>query len=468
MPQSHLFLITWTKWLIALLITSSILSGCNDRKCIKASAKDTAVYDECLFRYESVAKVRQFGPFTALTVRYVEPYGYWGADFTYERILYEGQILKKKVDSVSEWRGLAETVLFVEFLSGDESSLHLVYEHAGRPIAERIDVGNYGWAGTSEFPHGFPLSAGVRYFPRYVGAKDAGFLLAALPTRVTKLPLGPQGVRVPWVQILAGIAPDGKSYAYSDSRETPSAVVVVDADGAVHEPIPIPFTSLGLKADPDTGALEPLWNWFGKTFIWQRNPDGRWEIVPKWASHSGQTENSVENVFIDAANGYKVCFANDNSACLSGWLPMRKTDTQANDCCLSPYVYSPLKPIRVFNGDLIKLVYSESITPGSGYQVELDASSDVVVKALTERLQQREVPFVRVDKCPDLVSNERECIAILKRTVRWKDPIDQSVVDNILRAAKAGVVVVTPTAALGIYAGQNGQTWIDTLARYAH
>lgn len=451
--------------LLSFLIVCSVLLGCSDKPCTDNPNSSSPGYDNCLFRYESVESTRQFGPFTVLRIRYTEPFGHWGADFAYERVLYKGRILMKKVDFVRPWLGLPETVLFVEFYEGDASSLHLTFERDGQPIIERIDAGNDGWVGTDHFPNGFPLHRDIRYFPRSIGAKDAGFLLGVLPTRVTTLPLGPQGVRVPWIQQLVGIAPDGKSYAYTDSNETPTAVVVVDDNGLVHDPIPIPFTSLLLNQRPGENTFGSVRHWFSNTFIWKKSAAGYWEIMPKWRPSSDQNTNPVEEVFIDAANGYKACFASVNSACVPGWEAV-KDDPQSSDCCLSPYIYRPSNPTRVFGRKLLKLVYSKSLTSDSGYHVQLDASREAVAAALTERLKIRNIPFVRVDKCSNIASDEEECMAQLRKTVNWRDSPDHYVIDAIFRSAHVGAVVVTPTVALAIYSDSNNKTWINTLTRY--
>ena len=456
-------------WLrLSALIVCSTLLGCNEKPCVDGLIGSPAAYNNCLLKYESIERTRQFGAFTVLTIRYTEPSGDWGADFQFERVLFKGRILKKNVDYVRQWIGLSETVLFLEFYDGDAGTLHLTYERGGRAIVESIDAGRYGWVATYEYPNGFPLSDNVRYFPRYVGANDAGFLLRALPTRITALPSGPEGVRAPWIRVLAAVAPDGKAYAYTDSTKTPSVVVVVDDNGFVHDPIPIPFTFPALGIRSGENMFEPVWQWFNDSYVWEKNAQGGWEVARKSNYKAAHSTNPVEEVFIDAMNGYKTCFASHSPGCLSGWRNETSTITQLDYCCLSPHIYTPSKPLRVFGGNLVRLVYSRSTASGSGYQVQLDASSASVITALEDRLKTRKVPFVRVDDCPDLASKERECIARLKRNVNWKDSTDRDFIGSIFSAAGNGAVFVTPTVALAIYSAPNDQTWIDTLARYDH
>ena len=454
------------RWLCVLLIVCSVLCGCTDNPCLDNSNEGATVYDRCLSRHESVTSATRLEPFTVLTISYDEPYGYWGAHLMYQRILHKDRVLTKKVDSVQPWSGLSNSVLFADFYEGDASSLHLIYEREGRPIVERIDAGRDGWFATHDLPYGFPLHPGVRYFPKYVSGNDAGFILSVLPTRVTILPAGPEGVRVPSVQSLAGIAPDGNAYAYADSRMTPSAVVVVDKDGMVHDPIPIPFTSLAISVRSDANPFEPLWHWFNFTFTWQKNERGRWEIVSKWVSPSATPANALEELFINAFNGYKACFVSDNPACFQGWKLQENRNAQSSDCCLSRYAYAPTKPTEAFSANVEKLVYSALVTSGSGYQMLLNAPPELVIATLSKRLKSRNVPFVRGDQCPDVALNESSCIAQMKQSIKWKDSVSHDVLGAIFSACEIGAVFVTPTVALAIYSAPNGQTWVDTLARY--
>jgi hypothetical protein len=314
--------------------------------------------------------------------------------------------------------------------------------------------------------HGYPLRHGVRYFPRYLGEHDAGFLLRVLPTRLTKLPPGPKGASITSVLSLAGIAPDGKAYVYTDSHETPSVVVVVDADGTVRDPVPIPITSLSSSVGPDSNPFEPVWRWFAATFTWQKDAHGRWAIIPTWAHAGIAPANPVEEPFIDAVAGYKSCFASANPACLQGWRFLEDSGARFGDCCLSRYAYEPIKPTRAFESDVMAIVYSRSVTSDSGYKLLLNAPRDQVIATLTKRLKSREVPFVRTDQCPNLASESAPCIDLLKQTIRWKDQVSPSLLWTIFSASENAAVFMTPTAAFAVYAAANGRTWVDTLARY--
>lgn len=466
--QSRLARTCWRR-LCCLFVACSVLAGCTGKACLDSSDSGTKVYDGCLGRHESVTDATQVGPFTTLDISYSEPYGYLGAHLNYQRILYKGRILARQVDDVQAWTGLSSTVLFANIYEGDLSAsrLHLIYERAGRPVIERVDIGIDGWVANYEFPYGYPLHGGVRYFPRYVGSRDAGFLLGVVPTRLTKLPLGPQGIRVPRVQSLAGIAPDGKAYAYTDSRLTPSAIAVVDADGAVRAPVPIPFTSLAHSVQPDTNPFEPIWRWFAATFTWQKDERGRWGIVPTRAPPAIPTVNPVEEPFIDAITGYQACFASDNPVCLKGWRFQQDSAAHFGDCCLSRYAYVPTEPTRAFEADVAAMVYSSSFTADSGYQLLLNALPNRVIAALTKRLRSRKVPFVRADECPNLASDDAACIARLTETIHWKnDTVGRKILSVIIRASEKHAVFMTPTVALAVYAGPHGQTWVETLARY--
>jgi hypothetical protein len=373
------------------------------------------------------------------------------------------------VDDIKPWAGLSGTVLFADIYEGDlgVSRLHLIYERAGQPIVERVDVGSNGWAADHEFPYGYPLDSGVRYFPRYVESRNAGFLLSAFPTRLTSLPLGPEGMRVPWVQSLAGIAPDGKAYAYTDSHMTPSAVVVVDADGTVHAPVPIPFTALTLRVQPGANPFEPIWRWFAVAFTWQKDQRGRWEIVPTRESPAISAANPVEEPFIDASTGYQACFASANPVCLQGWRLQQDSAALLGDCCLSRYAYAPTQLTRAFEANVVAMVYSKSVTGDSGYRLLLNAPPDRVVAAMSKRLQIRKVPFVRTDECPNIATDNAACIAALKQSINWKtDPTGDQILSVIFRAGENTAVFMTPTVAFAVYAAPDGRTWIDTLARY--
>jgi hypothetical protein len=427
---------------------------------------DLTIYDKCLGPHESVEKATQVGPFTTLAIRYSRGSGYYGTSLAYQQLLYKGRMLATNVAQVRRWDGLSSAVLFADWTERYGLNSYLIYERAGQAIVEQLDKSEISRDADYEFPYGYPLRHGVRYFPRSLGEHDAGFLLQVLPTRVTQLPPGPGGVNVPLARSLAGIAPDGRAYAYINSVTAPSAVVVVGADGSSHDPIPIPLTSVIASARPDANPFEPAWRWFAATFSWEQDARGRWTIVPSWARAAIAPANPVEEPFIDAIAGYKSCFASAHPACIQGWRFVQDSADRFGDCCLSRLAYEPIKPTQAFDADVTAIVYSKSITWDSGYRLLLNAPHDHVIATLTKRLQSRKVPFVRTDQCPDLASESAPCVARLKLTIHWKDPIDPSALWAIFSTSEHAAVFMTPTAAIAVYAAPNGRTWVDTLARY--
>jgi hypothetical protein len=456
------------RWVGPLLGVCSLLVGSTDKVCPTTPDWGLKVYDGCLDSHETATEATQIGPFTTLAILYVNGYGYFGTHRTYQRLLYKGRILASEVSDVQPWNGLSSPVLFADWYVGDDlGSLHLIYERGRQPIVERIVRSGSGWRADQQFPYGYPLQSGTRYFPRTFGGFDAGFLLDVLPTRLTKLPLGPEGVSVPSVQSLAGIAPDGTAYAYADSETNPSAVVVVNADGTLRDPIPIPFTTLALGFGPNINLFDPLWRWFGLTFKWEKDTRGRWDIRPTWADAAASASNPVEEPFIDGVSGYHSCFVSANRACLQGWRPVHDGASRFGDCCLSRYVYEPAEQTQAFGADVQAVVYSKSAASNSGYRLLLNSPADRVIATLTTRLQGRKVQFVRTDQCKNFAPDYDECIARLNQTFHPNGQLSQELLSAIFRATDNTAIFVTPTVAFAVYAAPKGRTWVDTLARYA-
>lgn len=454
-------------WLCSLLL-ACFSPGCAARECPATPDAGLEAYGRCLERHETVTAATQAGPFTTLDISYSAGSGYFTSTHnTYKRILYKGRVVAPKVEAAQTWSGPPGSVLFADWWEHDDKGkLHLMYERAGQPVVERIEQGGSGWDASYEYPYGYPLQAGTRYFPRYLGGFDSGFLLSVLPTRLTRLPLGPQGVNVPWTQSLAGIAPDGKAYAYSNSRTAPSGIVIVDADGTLRDPVPIPVTTLPANMGPGANPFEPVWRWFSASFAWQKDAQGRWQIVPAWAGSAAATANPVEELFIDAEAGYRNCFAGAVAHCLKGWRPIPDVATRLDDCCLSRYAYEPIAPWQAFGADVVAVVYSKGLSGNSGYQLLLDAPPERVVEAIGKRLNSRGASFVRSDKCANFASRENDCRAQLIRNNHWDDPESADRLVGISAVAAQALVFVTPTAAFAFYPESNGRTRVVTLARY--
>jgi len=81
-----------------------------------------------------------------------------------------------------------------------------------------VDAGFHGRHVAHYF--GYPLRAGARYFP---GVSTPGFLLSVFSMKLQVLP-APFNERRDklWMQSLASISPDQKSFAYVDDLDDPS------------------------------------------------------------------------------------------------------------------------------------------------------------------------------------------------------------------------------------------------------
>lgn len=449
-----------------ILLLCMLVTACSRSPCASTTSTGETNYDRCLRKYESVTAVRPFGPFTVLDIHYSEPFGYFGAKLTYHRILHNGRTLIKRADRLQDWPEARRAALLVEYPGKDglRTYLHLLYEQGGEPVIERIVEGDAGWVANEQFSYGYPLGPHRRYFPRYIGAPDAGFLLSIFPTQVVTLPSGPQGVGVPWAQALAGIAPDGSAYAYTDSETAPSVLVLVNGDGQIGDPQPISITSPVSAKETRTNPFDPLWRWFSASYRWEKNTADRWRIVEIERSSVIRASNPIEELFVDASGGYPTCFDPKNPSCLSGWHLVANPGEVLGDCCISRYVYSPDRRTTAFDTDVLVIAFSRGLAPAAGYKLLLNATPAQVSAALEERLVSRRIRFASSSECETDAAYE----AMFDQIVQLEDPIEH---DELFRATLAACssnakVFVTASGALAVYPASSGRSWIYTIGRY--
>lgn len=451
-------------------VLCAFLPGCTPSNCVDMAAHDDDRFVACLLPHESLKSVKEYGQFTALELHYNSGPGSLGHIDAYTRLLYRGRTVVPQARDIARWDNLPQTVLFADFVEKnlDAGTLHIVYEQGDKAVVETIHpLVNDSYTADYEFPYGFPMGPGRRYFQAIFEPDNAGFLLQVLPTRVTRLPLIPDGIRIPFIKVLAGIAPDGQAYAYTDDRTAPSVIGIVDSDGTVHDPVPIPFQPLETSADPHANPFEPVWRWFAASFAWQRDKSGKWTVAPLPTHPVKLPANPVEELFIDGIAGYRTCFSGANAHCSQQWQLQKEQPAGLADWYLSPYRYTPPVATRAFDANVSTLLYSRASGNQSGYQLLLDAPPDQVIAALNKRLQDRGIPFVRIDRCPGVASYENTaCKAQLQKTIHWHDTLSDEDLRQLFRSAEDSIVLMTPTLALGVYPAPGNRTFISTLARY--
>lgn len=449
----------WGACILLAMMLPMLLAGCGQQPCPTDPSLGFASYRACLARYETLRQASQDGPFTILDLSYDSPGGYlFGSHQEYRRVLYRGHTVVERAERVDTWPGSGGHVLFSHFYVDTAWTLNLVYERADQAVVERLDVGvTTQLDGVS--PIGFPWRDDTRYFPD-LSRDNAGFLLRALPTRLVALPPGPRDDSLPAIEALAGVAPDGGAYAYADSPQTPSVLVVVDANGTVHAPMPVPLARLDDAPDRQA-AYMPLWRWFAGAYDWRKNARGRWDLVARQQARTGRAGNDVEALFTNAAAGYATCFDPANRRCRQDWRPAVGACT--GDDCVPGYAYRPVVPKRAFGAPVVMLRYASAAVSGSGYQLLLDAAPGRVAVAVADRLARDAIPFVRLDRCPDIIQDEQACAAELE-AIGLDRNLETLV--HTWRAIKGGMVFMTPTAAFRVSAAPDGRTWIATLARY--
>ncbi|AVR98572.1 hypothetical protein [Pseudoduganella armeniaca] len=409
---------------------------------------------------ESVRKVSEEGPFTVLDIEYSTCCGYlFSAQLDYQRILYRDKVVVKKVERVKPFRGFGRPALVWPVPLGD-GKLQVLSEHAGKAAFDTVDLGLYSHDGEEGYYHGYPIAPGLRYFP-----SNGGVLLAGFPLRVQKLPPG-LDCCTGHIGQLAGTAPDGSAYAYTDSRKEPAAILVVDTDGGKREPVPLPMAT-PTSAAQDLSPHSPLLRWFQASFTWTKNAQDQWNVVPVAAAPQGKGM-AVEDVFLDVPSGYRHCFATDNPSCEPGWRLLRAGELPAlfKDGYVPPYSYAPPPDLRAFGAPVSALVPSRIGYGGTGYYLYVDDKADRVVAAFTRRLHERKLPFVRVDECPRTEYGNPDCAAQLAERLGWRRKLDYALEGALRWRPETGAMFVLPTVAVAIVPDEGGGTRIGTLARY--
>ena len=440
----------------SLLLVAVLLTACG-----APATPPSGPYARFLKGDESVRKVTQEGPFTLLDIEYRSCCGYlFSAQVDYQRILYRDKVLVKKVERAVPFQGFGRPALIWPIIISD-GDLTVVSEHDGKAVFDKFNPGVYGYRGEAGFEYGYPISPGMRYFPRNGGALVKGF-----PIQVQPLPDGLDCCGV-WIGMLAGTAPDGTSYAYTDSREEPAAIVVVDADGQMREPVPLPRATTTPDAKLDLSPHSPLLRWFGASFQWTRNAQGKWNALPLApAPKAGPAP--VEELFLDAATGYRQCFATDNTTCQPGWRRLRGGELPAifKDGYMPPHTYAPPQATRAFGAPVSALLLGRTGYGGAGYHLFVDDKVESVIVAYTRRLRARQLPFVRVDECPRSEHDWPECADAFRRQLGWQQKLDYAFEEALHWRPQDGAMFVLPTVAVNIRAMDNGGTQIVTLARY--
>lgn len=458
------------KLLCRMGIACAFLAGCTASNCVNIKAMDDARFASCISSRESLKTVKEYEPFTALELDYSSGHGSLSYIDAYTRLLHRGRVVVPKARNIAPWENLPRTVLFADFSEKnlDAGNLHIVYEQAGKAVVDIIPPTNGGYTADHAFPYGFPMGPGTRYFQAIFEPDNAGFLLQVFPTRITRLPLIPNGIRIPFIKNLAGIAPDKQAYAYTDDSTAPSVIGIVDSDGTVHDPLPIPFQPLEASADPLANPFEPLWRWFAASYEWQHDHSGKWNVVPVLKHPANPPANPVEELFIDGIAGYRTCFSSANALCSQQWQLQKEQPAGLTDWYLSPYRYVSRASTRAFDANVTTLIYSRSsLANQSGYQLLLEALPAHVIAALNKRLQDRGIPFVRIDQCPDVDAYENTaCKARLQKTIRWHDTLSDENLRILFRSAKDSIIFMTPTLAFGVFPAPGNRAFLSTLARY--
>lgn len=409
---------------------------------------------------ESVRKVTQEGPFTLLDIEYRSCCGYlFGAQLDYQRILYRDKVIVKRTERAVPFHGFGRSALIWPIIVSD-GDLTVVSERNGKAVFDKFNPGVYDYRGEEGFEYGYPIAPGVRYFPRNGGALVRGF-----PITVQPLPKGVDCCGV-WIGELAGTAPDGTAYAYADRRDTPGAIIVVDADGQAREPVALPQAATIPDTKQDLSPYSPLLRWFGASFQWVRNAQGRWNVLPATpAPHAASAP--LEDLFLDVTTGYRQCFATDNAACQAGWRRLREGELPGifKDGFMPPYTYAPLQPARAFGAPVSALLFGRTGYGGPGYHLFVDDKPVNVIAAFTQRLRQRKLPFVRADECPR-EDDWPQCEDAYRKQLGWEDKLDYSLEDALHWRPEDGAMFMLPTLAVTISALEDGSTQVYTRARY--
>ncbi|NVD74438.1 hypothetical protein HUX88_28550 [Duganella sp. BJB1802] len=455
---------------VICLIALGLLAGCETSNM----QKPFGPYVSTLKDGEYVTKDAPNGRFTVLSIRQSGGKGFFGAWHSdYKRLIHNGRIVIEKSDLIEPWPGLDRPAFFVHSNSPLEKEEYLVHETAGKVVVDRIDHGDLEHSDsqrvmTREFPFGYPLRAGARYFP---GVSTPGFLLSVFPMKVQVLP-APFNERRDklWIQSLASISPDQKSFAYVDSLDEPSSLLVADDNGESRDALPIPIVSLPREPDPKVNPYERVRAWFDQSYTWQRNAEGKWDIVPiaPVAPEHRNTANPLEEIFLTEAGGYRNCFITAHKGCASGWRQATagEMNREFGEDYTPPFVYAPVTPMQAFGANAKLVLLRRVHFSGSGYTLFAESTPEKVVAEISRRLQQRKITFVRVDQCPRGEDNKRsDCDALIKSNL-GKQGRNGYGLDEVIHAGETGgTVFVMRNLAVVVLSSKNGGTMIATIFR---
>lgn len=341
-------------------------------------------YAEWLETDEMVDSVSQEGPFTILHIEYVPTdwLRIFSSQNRFDRVLYKGKVVLDKGEPAQLWQGLGQPVVIAHQyadISDDQSPLFLIYERNNKAVVEHIDMGiPVKWIGE-------PIGPGLRYF-KDEDRKYQGSILKAFPVEKTNLPKGPAW---PSINSLAGFTPDMKAFAYVDSLSEPSVVIVVDAKGHIGEPIPLPARPRVPEEVQTSEYLGKLYPWFDAQFKWQVTPTGKWDLARTAPMENDRSATSaLEELFLDAGEGYRNCFGSTSIACLDGWRRDPEGEAYEHCKCAGAHVYRPVQPVQAFGWPVNRLLYATSGN-GSAYHLVLDAPPEKVVGEIRKRLRAR-------------------------------------------------------------------------------
>ncbi|WP_374584414.1 hypothetical protein [Pseudoduganella sp.] len=426
----------------SLLAVAFLLASCN------SDHPPSGPYAKWLENGEEVESTEQVGPFTVLHIRY-RPSGwgsFHGTGHNLDRVLHAAKVVVEKSEISKPWEGTGAPAVLSYVYAGDKSPLHVVYERKGKPVVERIDGDRIG------LTLGEPVGPGLRYFEVESGT-HIGFLLKAFPLQVFAVPRGAEHSKFAY---LAGLAPDFKAFALADSPATPTAVIVVDAQGKLGDPIPMPLMPGASREIAGDRPSELARAWFDSHFAWQKNAEGRWDIVRATTDAPGAaTANPVEELFLDASMGYRTCFGGNAIACLRGWqkVPAEGKAMQDLFCCDTPYFYKPVQTVRAFGAPVRRLLYAPA-AGGAAYHLILNAPPEQVMRELSARVERRGFRHLNHEQ----ITEESIAGFVGKDFYRTGSLVPQN-------DASGAQQLVLPTVTLRVEAFEQG-TIIYTLARY--
>jgi len=452
-------------WIFALLALSA-LAGCSGR----TPSKPQGPYATTLHDDEHVEKAVPYGQFTVLSVVKTGGGSYMTSmRLDYMRLIHRDKILIDEARAIVPWPGLDSPTFFAEYYVDNYWKEFLIHEAAGKPVVEHIDQGperdDTRRIGTEGFRYGYPWRQGVRYMPR---ARMPGFMLTASPLSVRVLPYPPELKHRLEAYTLAAMSPDEQSFAYVDSMDAPTFVMVVDEQGARRDPIPIPRVDLPPRPDADVNPYERVRNWFNATYTWKRDSNGHWAAEPVVLAQRSAV-NPVEEIFLSERTGYRQCFTSADAHCLANWHQATRAEVmkaEPGDGDM-PLAYAPSVPMQAFGANVKMLAYGTSYWNNSGYFLYADGTPAQVVAEYVKRLESRKIVFVRSDQCPRPDGGDADCDEQLKSRLKITATDDDWLGKRLRNTAPGVTTFVLPDLVISVSASAKGGTIIQTQYRGA-